>query len=97
MRKFRLDYGASETGHTIVWLYYTVDEISSDAADCRLTYTMCELLSKAVKQRHWAERVCQSEHLQVCEETRGEDDWRIMRQWCSNELRMKDRLIWAHQ
>ncbi|GFT28853.1 hypothetical protein TNCV_3585621 [Trichonephila clavipes] len=25
---------------------------------------MCELLSKAVKQRHWAERVCQSEHLQ---------------------------------
>ncbi|GFW21432.1 hypothetical protein TNCV_1532561 [Trichonephila clavipes] len=20
-------------------------------------------------------------HLQVCEETRGEDDWRIMRQW----------------
>ncbi|GFY01494.1 hypothetical protein TNCV_2606811 [Trichonephila clavipes] len=36
-------------------------------------------------------------HLQVCGETRGVDDWRIMRQWCSNELRIKDRLIWAHQ
>ncbi|GFW76040.1 hypothetical protein TNCV_352251 [Trichonephila clavipes] len=36
-------------------------------------------------------------HLQVCEETRAEDNWRILRQWCSNELRIKDRLIWAHQ
>ncbi|GFX51935.1 retrovirus-related Pol polyprotein from transposon 17.6 [Trichonephila clavipes] len=33
-----LDFGASETGHTIIWT--TVDEIVSDAADYRLTYTM---------------------------------------------------------
>ncbi|GFU22089.1 hypothetical protein TNCV_4300701 [Trichonephila clavipes] len=36
-------------------------------------------------------------HQQVCEEPRREDGWRIMCQWCSNELRIKDPLIWAHQ
>ncbi|GFS68457.1 hypothetical protein TNCV_4583911 [Trichonephila clavipes] len=29
-------------------------------------------------------------HLQVCEEIRGEDDWRILRQWCCNELRVNE-------
>ncbi|GFX13948.1 hypothetical protein TNCV_3422591 [Trichonephila clavipes] len=36
-------------------------------------------------------------HLQVCEETRGEDDWQILRQWFSKKFRIKDRLVWAHQ
>ncbi|GFV85335.1 hypothetical protein TNCV_929641 [Trichonephila clavipes] len=57
-----------------------------------------ELSSKVVKPLQWAGRACQSEHVSdTCRFEKKPGENRILRQLCSNELRIKDRLIWAHQ
>ncbi|GFY29528.1 hypothetical protein TNCV_2626981 [Trichonephila clavipes] len=57
-----LDFGASETGHTIVWPYYCGRDRFRCSRQSPYIYNS-ELSSKAVKRRHWAERACQSEHV----------------------------------
>ncbi|GFV17599.1 hypothetical protein TNCV_4406371 [Trichonephila clavipes] len=75
----------------------TVDEIASEAADCRLTYTRRIVLkggkSTTVGRRGSAVGACVG-HLLVCGVGGRLADYGPMG---SNELRFKDRLIWAHQ
>ncbi|GFX55114.1 hypothetical protein TNCV_1155751 [Trichonephila clavipes] len=58
----RLDFGASETGHTIIWPYYCGRDRYRCSQLSPYIYNG-ELSSKAVKRWHWDERVCQSKHL----------------------------------